>query len=69
MGVSAQSVQAVFPTAVMADHRGYLTVDYGKLSVLALAAIKEQQKQIDELRSLIAKKRKPLWLSFKEFFI
>jgi len=67
--VSAQSVQKVAPTCTMVDHRGYLIVDYSKLSIYALAAIQQQQKQIDGLKSLIAKKRKPLWLSFKEFFI
>jgi len=51
MGVSAQSVQKVFPTAVMEDHRGYLTVDYGRLSVLALAAIKELSARLDALES------------------
>jgi hypothetical protein len=53
MGVSAQSVQKVFPTAVMEDHRGYLTVDYGKLSTLAFAAIKELAEQNKHLSARI----------------
>jgi hypothetical protein len=53
-GVSAQSVQKVAPDFVMEGVDGYLAVDYGKLATLALAAIKEQQIQIDELKRLIA---------------
>ena len=52
-GVSAQSVQKVAPDFIM-DDRGFLCVDYGKLATFALAAIKEQQAQIEELKRLIA---------------
>lgn len=56
IGVSAQSVEALYPELVTSD-KGLLSVDYAKLSVVALAAIdklneriKELEKQIDELK-------------------
>lgn len=52
-GVIAQDVQQVFPLAVRTREDGSLAVNYDKLAVLAFAAIKEQQAQIDELRKLI----------------
>mgnify|MGYP003353560641 CR=1 FL=1 len=52
-GVIAQDVQEVFPVAVRERTDGTLAVDYEKLSAIAFAAIKEQQKQIDELKQLI----------------
>lgn len=55
-GVIAQDVQEVFPLAVRTRPDGSLAVDYEKLCVLALAAIKEQQKQIDTLMTLVNNK-------------
>jgi len=52
VGVSAQQVQAVLPEIVVAapiDDK-YLTVHYERLVPLLIEAIKEQQKQIDELK-------------------
>lgn len=57
VGLSAQEVEAVLPEIVtdapIGD--GYKTVDYAKLVPVLVEAIKEQQKQIDELKSLINK--------------
>jgi hypothetical protein len=52
VGVSAQEVFAVLPevTAPAPIDEQYLTVRYEKLVPLLIEAIKEQQKQIDELR-------------------
>ena len=53
VGVSAQQVQAVLPEIVVPapiDDK-YLTVHYDRLVPLLIEAIKEQQKQIDELKS------------------
>ncbi len=56
IGVTAQSVEALYPELVSTD-KGLKSVDYSKLSVIALAAIdklyeriKELEKQIDELK-------------------
>ena len=55
IGLLAQEVQKVFPELVKqsGDQEGTLSVNYqGMISVL-INAIKEQQKQIDELKALI----------------
>jgi len=54
IGVSAQEVEAILPEIVKeaAIGYGYKTLDYSKLVPLLIEAIKEQQKQIDELKSI-----------------
>jgi hypothetical protein len=71
VGVIAQEVQAVLPEVVehapfdkngdkdpnpSKSGKNYLTVNYEKLVPLLIEAIKEQQKQIEELKSLINNK-------------
>ena len=53
IGVSAQEVEAVLPEIVTDAPigHGYKTVDYSKIVPLLIEAIKEQQQQIDELKS------------------
>lgn len=49
-GLVAQEVQSVLPE-VVSQENGYLGVAYGNIVALLVEAIKDQQKQIDELKS------------------
>lgn len=51
IGVVAQEIQKVLPEIVTERDNGYLAVKYDKIVALLIEGIKEQQKQIDELRS------------------
>jgi hypothetical protein len=51
LGVIAQDVETVLPPLEDTRENGYKAVDYGKLTGLLIEAIKDQQKQIDELKS------------------
>lgn len=51
VGVIAQEVEKVLPQLVHDRENGFKGVDYAKLTGLLIEAIKEQQKQIDELKS------------------
>ncbi len=56
-GLIAQEVEKVFPEMVKTiDDKGYKGVDYVKLIPVLIEAIKDQQKQIDELKILIKNK-------------
>jgi hypothetical protein len=50
-GVIAQEVQEVMPTAIRTNDTGYLSVRYEKMIALLIEGMKEQQLQIDELKS------------------
>ena len=50
IGVSAQSVQKVYPEIVSQDEEdGHLSVSYDRLGVIALAAIDKLNERIEEL--------------------
>jgi hypothetical protein len=53
VGVIAQEIQQVLPQVVTKDEEGMLGVSYGNLAGVFIEAIKEQQKQIEELRKQI----------------
>jgi hypothetical protein len=53
VGVIAQEIQKVLPQVVNENTDGYLTVSYGNIVGVLIEAIKEQQKQIEELKSII----------------
>nr|MCU0404621.1 tail fiber domain-containing protein [Chitinophagaceae bacterium] len=57
-GLMAQEVEKVLPEVVKTDAEGYKSVDYGKMNALLIEAIKEQQKQIDELKNKLEKMNK-----------
>ena len=56
MGVIAQEVLEVLPEVVHEDNDGYYGVSYGNIVGVLIEAIKEQQKQIDELKQELKNK-------------
>ncbi len=55
IGFIAQEVEKVFPELVVTGKDGYKAVDYSKITPVLLEAIKDQQKQIDELNRKLEK--------------
>lgn len=55
LGVIAQEVEEVLPEVVRQDQHGMRSVAYGNIVGVLIEAIKEQQKQIEELKSKINK--------------
>ena len=55
VGLIAQEVEKVLPQAVQTGEDGYKAIDYARVVPLLVEAIKEQQKQIDELKKLLKK--------------
>ena len=54
IGVLAQEIQQIIPQIITKDNdTGILGVAYGNITAVLIEAIKEQQKQIDELKNLI----------------
>ncbi len=53
VGLIAQEVEKVLPQVVQTGEDGYKAIDYAKIVPLLVEGIKEQQKQIDELKKLI----------------
>ena len=56
IGVIAQEIQKVIPQVITKDSTGTLGVAYGNITAILIEAIKEQQKQIDELKYLLKNK-------------
>jgi hypothetical protein len=54
LGVLAQDVEVVFPELVYQDSNGYKQVDYSRLTAVLIEAIRQQQREIEnvELRLL-----------------
>jgi len=53
IGLIAQDVEKVFPEVVITNEDGYKSVEYDKLVAPLIEAIKEQQKEIEELKNEI----------------
>jgi hypothetical protein len=51
VGVLAQDVQQVLPSAVSEDTAGILSVNYNALTSVLIEAVKQQQRQIEELHA------------------
>ena len=54
VGIIAQDVEKVLPQLVKDRDNGYKGVDYDKIVGLLIESIKDQQKQIDELKSKLS---------------
>lgn len=52
-GVIAQDIEKILPDVVSKDDKGYYSVNYIALVPVLVEAVKEQQKQIDELKELV----------------
>jgi hypothetical protein len=56
LGVVAQQVETVVPELVTTNSDGYKGVSYQHLTALLIEAMKEQQKEIEELKKIIKEK-------------
>lgn len=56
LGVIAQQAETVVPELVATNPDGYKGVSYQHLTALLIEAMKEQQKQIEELKKIIKEK-------------
>jgi hypothetical protein len=50
IGMIAQELQKVYPQLVTGSKKDYLGINYGAFTAVLLQAIKEQQKEIEELQ-------------------
>ena len=57
IGLIAQDVEKYFPQAV-SEKNGYKTLNYAVFGVLAIDAVKEQQKEIDNLKARLERLEK-----------
>jgi trimeric autotransporter adhesin len=53
IGVVAQDIEKSFPQAVRTDENGYKAVSLNALTAILFQAVKDQQKEIDELKALV----------------
>ena len=55
LGFSAQEIEKLFPEIVQTDAKGYKAVDYSRLTPVLVEAVKDQQKEIEELKARLDK--------------
>ena len=60
LGLIAQDVLKVFPEVVSKDEEGRLSVSYAQLVPVLVEAVKEEQKQIAEQRSLLLSQKEEI---------
>jgi ABC-type Fe3+-citrate transport system substrate-binding protein len=54
IGIIAQEIEKILPQVVTTDKDGYKSVHYTAIIPVLIEAIKEQQKQIEELKQEIS---------------
>jgi hypothetical protein len=55
IGTSAQDIQKIYPELVSEDDKGNLTVDYAKLSIIALSAIDKLDERLSRIENILNK--------------
>lgn len=60
IGVIAQELQKVYPEMVTEGKDGFLKVDYTQLTGILIQAIKEQQKEIEDLKMQMSKQQEQI---------
>ncbi|WGQ09355.1 tail fiber domain-containing protein [Pedobacter gandavensis] len=60
IGVIAQELQKVYPEMVTTGKDGFLKVDYTQLTGILIQAIKEQQKEIEDLKAQMSKQQEQI---------
>ncbi len=55
IGVIAQNVEQVLPEIVKTSPQGFKGIEYGSMVALLIEAVKEQQKQIEDLKQEVSK--------------
>ena len=53
IGTSAQELQKICPELVNVDEEGILGVEYEKISLLVLSALKDMHNEVERLREII----------------
>ncbi len=57
IGLIGQDTEKIVPEVVTTDSNGYKGISYEKLVPLLIEAVKEQQREIEELKKIIAEKK------------
>lgn len=60
IGVIAQELQKVYPEMVTLGKDGFLKVDYTQLTGMLIQAVKEQQKEIEEMKARMNKQQEQI---------
>ena len=58
LGVSAQEIQEIYPEIVNENEEGFLSVDYAKLSVIALTAVDELNNRLNSIEERLSRLEK-----------
>ena len=58
LGVSAQEIQEIYPEIVDENEEGFLSVDYAKLSVIALTAVDELNNRLNSIEERLSRLEK-----------